>query len=198
MTGGITMNRWIRLIPAVLAISLAWAFCGNARGNTVEYTVTDLGALGGFRSIATGINDSGQVVGAVYNDDAGILDQTARAFLYSNGTMHDLGSVDGFTVNVPNGINSSGQVVGYAGWPGFYALGSNHAFINSNGVITDLGAGADNATGINDNGQVVGTFIPSSTGSEHAFLYTNGTMTDLGTLGGKSSERMPSTPAARW
>ena len=57
------MNRWIRLIPAVLAISLVCVFGDSALGNTVEYAVTDLGTLGGYTSAAAGINDSGQVVG---------------------------------------------------------------------------------------------------------------------------------------
>ena len=75
------MNRWISLFLAPLAISLPCAFGGNAWGNTVEYTVTDLGTLGGDGSKATGINDSGQVVG-----DSNLTPALSPARLFSIAT----------------------------------------------------------------------------------------------------------------
>lgn len=42
------------------------------------------------------------------------------------------------------------------------------------------------ASGINDNGQVVGR-CNYGIGGDHAAAWTNGTITDLGTLGGNSS-----------
>ena len=49
--------------------------------------MTDLGDLGGgFQNIAYGINSSGQVAG--YSD---IAFNTRHAFVYSGGTMSDLG-----------------------------------------------------------------------------------------------------------
>ena len=181
-------NMGCDMRTACLTAILASLVAGSAAGNTIQYTVTDLGNLAGdSESAAYGINNSGQVVGASYIPMA--WDSTGHAFLYSNGTMSDLGTIGGFPFSAASGINASGQVVGYAGAaPGFTFLGDNHAFIYSNGTMTELHAlGAYAATGINDSGQVVGTFIPSGTGSSHAFLYSNGTMTDLGTLGGKSS-----------
>src|SRR5262249_29763102 len=92
----------------------------------------------------------------------------------------DLGSLQGFDT-VATGINASGQVTGYS-----YAFsGFPHAFLWSDGVMTDLGtpAGSDYsvATGINASGQVVGySVIPQI----RALLFDAGTITDLGTLGG--------------
>ena len=52
------------------------------------YTVTDLGTLGGNSSAAYGINASGQVVG-----QARLAGNTvSHAFLYSGGTMIDIGT----------------------------------------------------------------------------------------------------------
>lgn len=51
-------------------------------------------------------------------------------------------------------------------------------------TITDLGAGLQ-ATGINNNGQVVGY---AYTATYSPFLYSNGTMTYLGTFGGQYSQ----------
>ena len=73
--------------------------------------------------------------------------------------------------------------------------GSDHAFLYSDGTEQDLntlipassGWTLEDAYGINDSGQVVGTGVNPS-GQTHAFLYQNGTVTDLGTLGGVTSE----------
>ena len=124
------------------------------------------------------INDAGQVVGYCY-----LYDET-HAFLYSNGTMTDLGTLgeDSYAF----GINNAGQVVGYS----YTSSGESHAFLYSNGTMTDLGTlGGDSyALGINDAGQVVGySYTSSGVYVYHAFLYSNGTMTDLGTLGGRHS-----------
>ncbi len=98
----------------------------------------------------------------------------------------DLGTLGGTYIHV-TGLNSNGQVVGYATTNGPADL---HAFIYSGGTMRDLGTlGGTNsyAYGINDMGQVVGGAYTSS-GQEEAFLFGHVTMTDLGTLGGTASE----------
>ena len=70
------------------------------------YNVTDLGTLGGFSSSdAMGINASGQVVGYAQTGS-----NAARAFLYSDETMTDLG---GFYRQAYD-INDIEQMSGYA------------------------------------------------------------------------------------
>ena len=99
-------------------------------------------------------------------------------------TVTDLGTLPGGSESYAFGINNNGQVVGEAET----ASGVQHAFLYSNGTMTDLNNLIPTpynyesaATGINDSGQVVGSSV--TTGNvNRAFLYSNGTMTDLGTL----------------
>lgn len=124
------------LFICVLAlISLAASIPALA---TVQYTVTDLGALSGGRSWATGINDKGQVVGYADTDSPGGRSGDNHAFLYSNGVMTDLGTLGGYSSEA-YGINSSGQVVGYAD----LASGKPHAFLYDGGTMIDFGPHTD-------------------------------------------------------
>ncbi len=143
---------------------------------------TNLGFLpGGTASVATGVNDSGQVVGYASTQSSAM-----EAFSYSSGVMTGLGFLPGGTQSWATGINASGQVVGY----GVNSSGHNEAFVYSGGVMTGLGTlpgYTDSvATAVNNSGQVVG-YATNSSGGTEAFLYSGGTLSDLGTLPGFSS-----------
>ena len=71
-----------------------------------RYTVKDLGTLGGSRSDAQAINDSGEIVGGSETPSG-----DNHAFLYSGGRMRDLGTLGGSS-SYASGINNSGQIVG--------------------------------------------------------------------------------------
>ena len=141
----------------------------------IQYTLTDLGTLGGRDSGASGINNNGQVVGS-----ADTSDYTTHAFLYSGGSMQDLGTLGGNNSEA-NGINNSGQVVGAASTSGDSGY---DAFLYSGGSMQDLGTLGGTysyAYGINNSGQVVGQSYVSGPATR-AFLYSGGSMQDLGTL----------------
>jgi probable HAF family extracellular repeat protein len=161
-------SRLFRLLCLLLLTAAATI------GAAQTYTMTDLGVLPGASwSAGDGINASGEVVGASGPDGA------SNAFVYSNGTLTNLGTLGGHT-GVGNGINASGQAAGYATNTRTY-----RAFISNGDTLTDigdLGGGSAVAYGINDAGQVVGSSV-TSTGANHPFLYSNGRMIDLGTLG---------------
>lgn len=132
-------------------------------------------------SQAYGVNNAGQVTGYSYTTN----DAAQHAFLYSNGSMSDLGSLGG-SYSQGYGINLAGQVTGYSAVANDTAL---HAFVYQNGSMTDLGTlGGSNSKGfaLNAVGQSTGQAYDASNNG-HAFLYSNSTMTDLGTLGGTFS-----------
>jgi probable HAF family extracellular repeat protein len=141
---------------------------GEARGG-VLYAVTDLGA-----GEAYGINASTEVTG---------INAAGHAYLFSNGTSTDLGTLGGsysFGLN----LNDSGQVVGWADSAG----NTSHAFLYKNGTMMNLSPSSltGGAQGINSSGQVVGWYSTSSSGTQ-AFLYNNGVETNLGTFPGGSN-----------
>jgi probable HAF family extracellular repeat protein len=146
-------------------------------------TLLDVGGLGGGYSVATGINDSGQVVGQA-ETSSGFYD----AFLYANGTTSNLG-IAGIS-SAATGINSSGQIVGSFSTRQSDGSISSDGFIYSNGTETVLGTlprstDSSYATAINNSGQAVGY---SYTGiNPNAFIYSNGTLSYPASLAGAFS-----------
>ncbi len=137
---------------------------------------------------ATAINDKGQIVGISGTCDVAVGAYTAKhAVLWENGKVVNLGSLGGAGWNTPVAINNRGQIAGFSDLPGDVSGGvltaNFHAFLwTKEGGMQDLGTlSGDNiseATGINDQGQIVGVSYPSS----HAFIWQHGVMTDLNSL----------------
>jgi probable HAF family extracellular repeat protein len=144
----------------------------------------DLGtAPGAYSSYGRGINNNGQVVGTNFY---GTL--ADRAFIYTGGAMHDLGTLadpaDNTTFSRAYGINNAGDVTGVSGTGGVA-----HPFLYRNGSLYDIGTLGGNMAGgyaINNNGQIAG-YSTVASGETHAFLYSNFVMQDLGTLPGRQS-----------
>jgi probable HAF family extracellular repeat protein len=138
----------------------------------LSYSIVDVGTLGGNYSDARGINTAGDVVGSAY-----LADNYSHAYLYSGGSMSDLGTLGGFLDSYASGINDVGHVVGFA----FDMDAHSHAFVYSDGTLMDLGTLggiASQAFAINNVDQIVGQALTSD-GTWHAFLYNNGVMNDL-------------------
>jgi probable HAF family extracellular repeat protein len=126
-------------------------------------TITDLGTLGGTQSAAYAINNLGQVTGWAHT-----ASEATHVFLYSGGTMTDLGT---FGLDpVGEAINNHGVIVGQSGAGAW--IWSGGTFQNLNSLIPPgSGFTLDNATAINDNGQIVANGR-NSVGQEHTFLLT--------------------------
>jgi probable HAF family extracellular repeat protein len=179
--------------------------------------ISDLGTLGGPNSFANAVSNTTGAVGLsdisnspgnpnlCFEEFVNTTNQ-CRAFLWQNGVMSDLGTLDGASSTVlADGVNSRAEVVGGAETaipdPNNPPYQIFHAFLWERGEMTDLGTlGGPNsiAFGINDKDQVVGQSEISSTASPscgclpaHAFLLKRGSaMRDLGTLGGDFSNAL--------
>lgn len=141
----------------------------------------DLGSLGGTCTLATDLNNHGQVIGA--SNLTG--DQKQHAFLWEHGSMQDLGGSLGGDFTGAYAMNDAGEVVGYAYLPGDTTY---HAALWSHpGKMTDIGVvGNDtcsSAGSINARTQAVGESAPDCNfDNARAFLWEAGSLVDLNAL----------------
>jgi probable HAF family extracellular repeat protein len=170
-----------------------WVFSPTQVTEPIQYTLIDLGTLGGDGidpypgSEATAINNAGEIVGYAYT----VGNTAYRATYWSNSTSIplDLGTLGGVSSDAW-GINDLGQIVGDAYLPGgefeaaVWAKGSSRAL--------DLGniGGGSTAVGVNNSGQIVGTAYTAGNAMPRAVLWatTNSQPLDLGTLGGAGGD----------
>jgi hypothetical protein len=148
-TNGVVTNINIRF---PLSINNSGEIVGYPGGQLYSHGVYTSIFGAGFNpvdTVPTGINDTDQIVG--YNFGVG--------FVGTNGAFN--------IVNIPrlvsvNGINDLGQFVGS------YVTGDQahgfeyHGFVDTNGTLTtiDLPGFAIDLTGINNAGEIIGTFTP--------------------------------------
>jgi probable HAF family extracellular repeat protein len=174
-----------------LAINNAGTVVGFTQGSAFVYqggVVSLITVPGATNSMARDINNAGDIVGTYGTD---VLKE--RGFLYTKGSVTDIGSLGGKETQ-PNGINDRGVVVGGSAIPppSDQGPGQVHAFVLQDGVMQDIGAHTGGflsfAYAINATGQIVGSSSsPGAFSPGHAFLYSDGLMVDIGTLGGTES-----------
>jgi probable HAF family extracellular repeat protein len=124
------------------------------------------------------INDSGQIVGTYSTFENGGF--KTHGFLYSNGTFITLDYPGATNGTFAYGINNQGQIVGYySDFDDIHGGGGIHGFLYSGGTYTTLDdplaatvtTSGTEAFGINDAGQIVGTYQDSNH-HYHGFLLT--------------------------
>jgi probable HAF family extracellular repeat protein len=148
-----------------------------------QYNFADLSFPGASQDFATGINDLGQIVG--YYGGIGFLYSagayTAVSYPETYSQVNPDRTVtlvsDQINITQPTAINASGQIVGL--------IATGHAFIGpflySGGTYTALHEfGIDSfPVGINNAGQIVGSFFDFASSSQAGFLFSGGAYTTL-------------------
>jgi len=130
---------------------------------------------GAFETVPFGINDTGDIVGSYLTDkQEGFIYRSSQAAF----STLDLPLATGIVLTRPNAINNRGQIAGeYIDHP---ENTQQHGFLEDNGVITSIdvpGANVTSATGINDNGDIVGFYQDS--GGLHGFILSGGVFTPI-------------------
>jgi uncharacterized membrane protein len=164
------------LLVAVLLVSVTFTYA--------QFTFTSIDCPGAERTRTHGINNNGDIVGSCkYPGDV------MHAVLIRKGNFIPLAptTVLGTNFSVAYKINGHGDVVGiFIGDDGYY-----HGFLLSKGVLTILdfpGANETYATGINQNGTVVGWWnnydVYGNIVSSGGFTWNNGNFNEVEFPGG--------------
>src|SRR5262249_11976473 len=187
VTGGVQ-----KFLGTATAIDAAGRIAGkagkNSRGPFDPGYLLDQGTVIALGNLANGVfgvtpqrmNDDRQITGV---GDAG---GASHAFLWDHGTLtdlHDPAQISG-TSSEGLGINRFGVICGDAEFMTSSRSQRQSAVTFDHGVVTDLGVNAPSpsgAIGINDFGEVVGTFVDPVLGLR-ACRFENGGATDLNTL----------------
>ena len=125
----------MKRIATLGAVILVSAMGGPVRGATqYGYWVTQLGVIcPNTNTWVEAINSAGQAVGYAPTSSG-----SYHAFLYSNGSMADLGALSAFPTSYAYGINDNGLVVGSS----ISAGGVTDAFLYNNGTMAEPGGRA--------------------------------------------------------
>ena len=154
---------------------------GTANGYINNHGVTTLISLP-YGAHFSGINNSDQVVG-VYQPAGPVAGNPSSGFIYQNGNFTAL-NFPGAQETSVSGINDSGEVVGTylisTGQVGTWTYSVQQGgFTYANGVYTAINAPGSSrtvATGINDNGDVVGYYLSNN---QYGFIDHNGVFTSF-------------------
>jgi len=171
-------KKWTVFVAGVfvaLAVEVGWAQNEQAENHPPNYTVINLGTLGGTNSVGEGINNLGWVGG--YADLAGNTNQ--HAVLWLPGLKIDLGTFGGPNSYSAFAPNELGQATGLAETSVPDPMGEDYCGYGTHlkclGFLWQLGIkvplptlGGNNSEGydINNSGQVVGdaeTVVQDST-----------------------------------
>jgi probable HAF family extracellular repeat protein len=183
----------------------------NSANETLEFAflyskgTTGSGGILGKRTIASDLNDAGQVVGTgTASLPIGNFIVLNHAYRFSNGTTTDLDNRQGGASSA-FGINNNGEITGSMssgtctlvsvggglGCTSPTGLGDTHAFLDTGSGLKDIGTLGGNFSegrGINNMGEIVGGSNTVAGGIDHVFIYYRGAMRDLGAFEGQSSE----------
>jgi uncharacterized membrane protein len=169
------------LAQAMLIAACIAVVTSTGKAAAPSYTFTNVDFPGAVSTNASGINDSGQIVGTYYTNPAG---GPIHGFLLSGGAYTSIDFPNAAQTEA-NGINASGQIVGVYFDTNLCGncYGVEHPFLLSGGVYTALPEapgsmpGTTQAWAINTSGQIVGLYVDSCFCRTHGFLLSGGVFT---------------------
>ena len=119
-------------------------------------------------TVAAAINDAGDIVGTFTSAGAHVQEQ---GFIFSGGKYSIIDPPDSGGYAYAIDINDQGDVLGYAGQSGFLLHRGKFSYFSVPNGITY-------PAGLNNKGQIVGSFVDSD-GRWHGFLLENGEYTTI-------------------
>jgi hypothetical protein len=131
----------------------------------ISYSLRNLDFPDSIRTLASGVNDDGEVVGAY-----SLAALTSASFLYEHGSYIPLnapGDPNGYTQ--ANAINNRGEIIGTVKTS---VRAPPHGWIDENGVVSNYdvpGSGQTSPNGINDHGEIVGWYFGNIIAQTSAF-----------------------------
>lgn len=184
-------TQW-KLYPLAFGLLLGLLLSMPATGQT--YTTIDY--PGAIRTIATGINSFGTIVGDFCSicKDNGIIDKEVHGYMLNQGAFTQI-DVPGSDFTRPLGINDAGAIVGY------YRKtlnGKDHGYLLSGGTFTAIdfpGASQTHAIGIDSAGDIFGSYCSGGNScynsiakSVHGFQQSGGVFTTIDVPGATYTE----------
>lgn len=148
----------------------------TVQANANGYTFTDIGTLGGNWSIATAINNAGQVAGSSTTSTSTF---TPQAYIWADGQITGLGTLGG-NISAAADINNSGQTVGFSYLQNDYGPVPTLWSSNDKTSLSPNVQSFSRANAINNKGQIVGEV------NNRATLWNDGNASNLVSLGGFS------------
>lgn len=117
---------------SVVSCALLCTLAGSAAAQSFQ--AVPLGTLGGLTSNAQGVNSLGMVVGT-----SDVPGDTRHAFVWQDGVMTDLGTLEGGNYSGALSINDAGTIVGFSTNESGVERPVKWELVGSAWVITDLG-----------------------------------------------------------
>ena len=141
-----------------------------------QYTLTEIGSLGGRNNVGYAINENGDVVGQASTDLSESPSYHAFFYDHTRNLTTDLGTLGGPN-SLARAINDCSRI---AGSSDIDINGRHAALLSSRTDLGTLGGPISDANSLNDAGDAVG-IATDSAGQAHAvFFGRSGTITDLG------------------
>ena len=174
--GWVTGNSQLKSQIASALTSNAYVHDGTTTGAAVQVP-----SLGGSKTVAVGVDDSGHVAGS-----SATAGGATHVFLFDGTVTNDHHNpAFGGANSRATAMNADGVIVGFEDTASGF-----HAFVDVRGGAVDLGTiagGSDSAAAAISQLPYIAGISTIADGSSHAALFGEAAATDIGTLGGATS-----------